>query len=180
MSGIVTRLGEFSLPWYELRASTATTADEALALGTNEAAWASKPTTAVNVPEVTGGKVRTVEIIGWGTDTANYDFEWHLYAYRSLYSPAVRVATGKAILGAADVVTSPVDGSTVTSGFYVDTWGKTTDYWDTGVTEQDDAGDSVSILRFDLRGYQYIFFGLDLDGGAGTQVVTAALAFSGY
>ena len=195
MSAIVTRLGEFSLPWRQLRGHGATlvTADDtALALGTSKGDWANRPASpgqdidgnyictaacSINVPEVTGGKIRTVEIIGFGTDTANQTCAWILYAYRSVYSPVRRVAAGTAILGAMDTVTDPVTGAALT-GFYVDTWGLTSDYWGTTIVgELDDAGDAMSVLSFPLRGYQYLY--LEIKPTTGTCASFGA-AFSGY
>ena len=191
---IITRLGEYSLPWYQLRGRGATlvTADDtALAIGTSKGDWDNRPPVAtkvgddyncvaactVNVPLLSRGKIRNAEIIGFGTDAANETCAWILYAYRSLYSPARRVAAGTAILGAMDTVKDPVTNTALT-GFYVDTWGLTSDYWGTSVVQEtDDAGDGLSVLAFPLRGYNYLY--LEIKPTSGTCTSFGA-AFSGY
>ena len=193
MSGLLTRLGDYSLPWYQLRGRGATLVaadDTPIALGTSTGNWANKPSVpsldgwdtancvpavSVNVPQTSAGKISTAQIIGYGTDAANETCNWILYAYRGLNSPAIRVATGVAILGAMDLVTEPVTGATIT-GFYVDTWGITTDYWGQ-VTVKDDAADACSILTFDLRGFTFLYFEIDIP--ASTQVASFGAAFSG-
>ena len=193
-NGLITRCGDYCLPWYQLRGRGATfvTADDtALALGTSKGDWANKPAepsesgwsspncvpaVAVNVPKTCGGKISTVEIIAYGTDTANQSFAWTLYAYRSVYSPAIRIATGTAILGTMDVVTDPVTNAAVTA-FYVDTWGITSDYWGQ-VAVKDDADNACSRLLLDFRGYQYLYLELPTILSVDTAVSVAA-AFSG-
>ena len=191
-NGLITRLGDYNSPWHQLRGAGATgvTADDtALALATSKGDWANKPALpseatkgvfncvaacAVNVPYMTAGKVSTVEIIAYGTDAANETCAWILYAYRSRYSPVIRVAAGTAILGTMDVVTDPVTNAAVTA-FYVETWGVTSDYWGT-VAVKDDADNSCSRLLFDFRGYQYLY--LQILPTSGT-VASFAAAFSG-
>ena len=197
---LLTRLGDNHVAWNQLRGrgSTFVTADDTpLALGTSKGDWENKPTQAtetepaasggsikrlfdcvpscsVNVPYMTAGKISTVEIIGYGTDAANETCAWILYAWRGLYSPAVRVAAGTAILGTMDVVKDPISNTTVTA-FYVDTWGGTSDYWGS-VAYKDDADNACSRLLFDARGYTYL--NLELLPTSGT-VASFAAAFSG-
>lgn len=191
-SGLIQRLGDFNLGWYQLRGRGATfvTADDTpIALTTSTGDWDHKPdepsTTgwsglyncvpacAVNVPAMCGGKISTLEIIGFGTDAANENCPWKLYAYRSKYSPAIRVAAGTAILGAMDVVKEPVSNAAITA-FYVDTWGAT-DYWGQ-IAVKDDAADTCSRILLDFRGYQYLY--LEISPNTGTCASFAA-AFSG-
>ena len=195
MAGILTRLGDNSLGWYQLRGKgvTLVTADDTqIALGTSKGDWDNKPAAPVEtgdspsrvfdcvpfcsvcVPYVSAGKISTIEIIGWGTDAANETCAWILYAYRGPYSPARRVAAGTAILGTMDVVKDPITNTAVTA-FYVDTWGVTSDYWGS-VAEKDDADNALSVLTFDLKGYQYL--ALEILPTSGTCASFAA-AFSG-
>ena len=196
------RVGDYSLMWNQLRGrgGTLVTVDDTPldivgAGNTNE--WGDKPsgpalfpvddstdpnnvyncvpTVAVNVPEMTGGRIRTVEIIGYGTNAADEACNWILYAYRSRYSPAIRVAAGAAILGTYPCSTDPVNNEAITDGFYVDTWGQTNDYWGS-VAYKDDADNTASRMLFDLRGYQFLY--LELDVGAGL-VASFGAAFSG-
>ncbi len=195
MNAIITRLGDYSLIWYQLRGEGATlvTADDTdpINLDAVEGDWASKfaepvrleggtgnyncvPQVAVNIPKTSGGKIRSIEIIGYGTTTANNDCDWKLYAYRAKESPVIRVAAGTAILGTMDTVTDPVTGADLT-GFYVDTWGTTSDYWGS-VSEKDDDDNACSRLTFDLRGYQYLYLEIKPTSGSATSF---GAAFSG-
>ena len=115
-----------------------------------------------------------MQIIGYGTANANENCAWVLYAYRGLYSPAIRVAAGTAILGTMDTDEDPVSNTDLT-GFYVDTWGTTSNYWGS-VSEKDDAGNGCSVLQFDLRGYQFLY--LEVLPTSGTCASFGA-AFSG-
>lgn len=177
--------------WYQLRGNGATlvTADDtAILLATSTGDWANKPAVpavtagafncvpavAVDIEETTQGQIRTIEIIGYGTDTANQVCAWILYAYRREFSPACRVATGSAILGTMDVVTDPVTNAAVTN-FYVDTFGITTDYWGS-CSVKDDASNGCSRLTFDLRGYKYLY--MEVTPTTST-CVSIGFAFSG-
>lgn len=191
-AGMITRLGDYGLPWYQLRGrgETLVTADDtALAITTSKGDWDNMPSmpssdgwaspncvpaVAVNVAAASGGKISTIQIIGYGTTTANQNCAWKLYAYRSKYSPAIRVAAGTAILGTMDLVKDPVTNTAIT-GFYVDTWGITSDYWGQ-VAVKDDAGDACSVLTFDLRGYVYLYMEVLPTSGTCTSI---GFAFSG-
>ena len=185
------RTEDVFLGWKQLRGQGATlvTADDtALALGTSTGNWANKPAVpaftsgayvctpavAVDIEDMTQGQIRTIEIIGYGTDTANQVCAWILYAYRREFSPACRVATGSAILGTMDVVTDPVTNAALTA-FYVDTFGITTDYWGS-VSVKDNADNSCSRLVFDLRGYKYLYMEVT---PATSTCVSIGFAFSG-
>ena len=188
------RLGDYSLPWYQLRGSGNTLVssdDTPLALATAQGDWADKPAApsqdadgnyvctaacAVNVPQTCGGRIRTLEIIGYGTNAANETCDWILYAYRGPYSPVRRIATGTAILGTMDCPTDPVQNAAITDGYFVDTWGTTTDYWES-VSEIDDAANGCSALVLDLRGYTYLYMEIDIP--AANQVASFGAAFSG-
>lgn len=193
---IITRLGDYQLGWYQLRGRGATlvTADDtALVPGAsgNTTDWDNKPAVpsalgydslncvpavSVNIPQMTTGKITTVQIIGYGTNAANEECDWLLYAYKGIYSPAIRVATGTAILGTMDCPKDPVTNTAITAGFYVDTWGITTDYW-TSVAVKDDAQNGCSVLTFDLRGFLFLY--LEIDIPAASQVASFGAAFSG-
>lgn len=194
MSNVPIRLGDFALPWFQLRgrgATLVTANDTALDLTSEGGNWASKPVAptwwpedkvfncvpavAVNVPEVSGGRIRTVEIIAYGTSAANQSFVWTLYAYRSLYSPARRVATGTAILGTMDTDEDPVTNADLTA-FYVDTFGITRDSWGS-VSVKDDADNALSVLQFDLRGYQFLFW--EIPSIVADTAASVGVAFSG-
>ena len=196
----LTLLGDNRIAWNQLRGrgSTFVTADDTpLALGTSKGDWENKPTQAtevqvpgspgfkeivfdcvpnctVNVPHMTAGKLSTLQIIGWGTTAADQTCAWILYAWRGLYSPAVRVAAGTAILGTMDVVKDPVSNTAVTA-FYVDTFGLTSDYWGS-VAVKDDADNACSSLLFDARGF--IYLNLEILPTSGT-VTGFNAAFSG-
>ena len=195
-NALTTRLGEYQLPWLQLRGygSAFVTADDTVIDIAGAAGdWDSMPTVApeiirgvfdctatcvINVPYTSAGKIRTVEIVGYGTTAALQDCDWVLWAWRGRYSPAKRVAAGTAILGTMDVVKDPVTNTAITA-FYVDTWGKTATYWGAAstVAETDDASNALSVLTFDLRGYQYLH--LSIKPSSGTCASFAA-AFSGY
>lgn len=195
MPGIVTRLGEYSLEWFQLRgkgATLVTTDDTALDLEAGKAGWDNKPALpteepkgvfdcvparAVNVPYMSAGKIRTVQIIGYGTNLGNETCDWILYGYRGLNSPILRIADGTAILGDTDCVKDPVTNSAITAGFYVDTWGKSNDYW-TSVAELDGGDNTISTLSFALRGLQYLYMEIDIPSAL--QVASFGAAFSGY
>lgn len=195
MSGaLITRLGEYSLPYHQLRGKGATlvTADDtALDLTGGEAGWDDRPSLpseepkgvfncvaacAVNVPHMSAGKIKTIHIIGYGTVAEDENCNWILYGYRSLNSPVIRIADGLAILGAADCVKDPVTNATISSGFYVDTWGTANDYW-SSISELDDTGDAVSVLSFALRGFQYLFMEMLPTSGTCTSF---GAAFTGF
>ncbi len=193
-TGLITRTGDYQLGWYQLRgrgSTLVTTDDTVLNLGSSKGDWDNKPsepsdsgwdslncvpTVAVNVPKMTGGKVSTIQIIGYGTNAADEECNWILYAYRGLYSPVVRVATGVAILGTMDCVKDPITNTAITNGFYVDTWGITTDHWNE-VALKDDADNTCSIMTFDLRGFLHLYMEIDIP--AASQVASIGFAFSG-
>ena len=187
-------MGEYSLPFFQLRGygSTLVTANDIdpINLDANEGNWDSKPSEAseisrgvfncvancsVNVARMSAGKIRTIEIIGYGTNDANEDCAWKLYAWRGLYSPVKRVAAGTAILSTMDVVKDPVRNEAITAGYYVDTWG-ISDYWSTA-SVTDNADNALSVLTFDLRGYTWL--SLEILPTSGTCASFAA-AFSGF
>lgn len=188
---LIDRLGEYHLPWYQLRgrgATLVTSSDPGFILAANAGPWGNKPAeptsegydslncVPVCAPKLSTGKIRTVQIIGYGTNAPDEGGVWELYGYRSRYSPAVRIGKGTALLGTMDVVTDPVTGAAITDGFYVDTWGITETYWGLNeITSIDDAGDACSILTFDARGFTYLYHKLSI----GTQTSIGA-AFSGY
>ncbi len=201
-STVLARLGDYHSEWHQLRGrgGTLVTADDtpldlAATGATND--WDNKPAepalfpqndstddtnvfncvpaVAVNVPKMTGGRLRMVEIIGYGTNAADENCAWILYAYRGRYSPAIRIAAGTAILGTYPCSTDPVSNEAITTGFYVDTWGTTSDYWD-DVTELDNADNTCSRMIFDLRGYAYMY--LELLPTSGTCASFGA-AYSG-
>ncbi len=197
MTALLSRLDDYQLPWAQLRGRGATlvTADDTpLDIEAAKGNWANKPAepinitgdylvpdlncvpaVAVNIAKVSAGKIKTAQIIGYGTDAEDEACAWILYAYRGLYSPAIRVAAGTAILGAMDCPTDPVADAAITAGFYVDTWGITSDYWGE-VAVKDDADDGCSILTFDLRGFLFVY--MEMLPAAGT-VASFGAAFSG-
>ena len=175
--------------WYQLRgqgATLVTTNDTTLDLTAEGGNWASKPAVpaissgaynctpavAVDVETMTQGQVRTVEIIGYGTDANNETCTWTLYAYRREFSPACRVAAGVAIIGTMDTDEDPVTNADLTA-WYVDTWGVTRDSWGT-VSVKDDADNACSRLVFDLRGYKFLYLECTL-----TTMASFGAAFSG-
>ncbi len=202
MGAPLTLLGDNRIAWNQLRGrgSTFVTADDTpLALATSKGDWENKPTQAtevevpgspgyreivfdcvpsctVNVPHMTAGKLSTVEIIGWGSTTADQTCAWILYAWRGLYSPAVRIAAGTAILGTMDVVKDPVSNTAVTA-FYIDTFGigASSNYWGS-VAVKDDADNACSRLIFDFRGYIYLNMEVLPTSGTCTGI---SFAFSG-
>ncbi len=196
------RVGDYALQWYQLRGrgGTLVTADDTPldivgAGNTNE--WDDKPSgpalfpqndstddanvfncvpaVAVNIHKASGGRISTIEILGYGTNAANESVAWKLYAYRGRYSPAIRVADGTAILGTYPCSTDPVNNAAITGGFYVDTWGIVNDYWKT-IAVKDDADNTASRMMFDPRGYQYFY--LELLPTSGTTASFGS-AFSG-
>ncbi len=196
---LILRLGDYSERWYQLRGRGATlvTADDTPLVLTTPGCttdWDNKPAepvepkvsgfdflncvpaVAVNIGKMSSGKVSTVQIIGYGTNAADETCDWILYTYRSLYSPAIRVATGTAILGTNDCVKDPVTNTAITDGFYVDDWGVTTDYWGS-VVVKDTAQDGCSILTFDMRGFTFLY--LEIDIPAASQVASFGAAWSG-
>jgi len=185
---------DWNKAWYQLRGHGATlvTADDVdpHGLASSEGDWANKPAApafnpvtqtwncipqcAVQIPEVSGGGIQTIEIIGYGTTADDQNCAWVLYAYRGQYSPAIRVAAGTAILSSMDVVTDPVTNAAIT-GFYVDTFGGTADYWG-AVAYKDDADNACSRMMFDIRGYQYLYMEVLPTSGTCTSI---GFAFSG-
>ena len=199
---VLARIGDYNSEWHQLRGrgSTLVTADDTVldlvATGaTNE--WDNKPSgpvlfpntdttddanvyncvpaVAVNVPQMTGGRLRMVEIIGYGTDAADETCDWILYAYRGKYSPVIRIADGTAILGTFPCSIDPVNNEAVTAGFYVDTWGIGNDYWNE-IIAVDSADNACSRLIFDLRGYQYLYLEIELGTG---HVASFGAAYAG-
>lgn len=195
-TALITRLGDYSLPWMQLRgrADTLVTADDTpLNLSSDGGEWDNKPAepeepkdtsftylncvpaVAVNIGKLTTGKASYIEIIGYGTNAPAEACAWILYAYRGRYSPVIRVAEGTAILGTMDCVKDPVTNTAITAGFYTDTWGITSDYWGT-VAIKDNADNAASRMMIDFRGYQYLY--MEMLPAAGTCASFGA-AFSG-
>lgn len=134
-----------------LRAVSATD-DTALAAATMQ--WASKPAATLDMGLQTG----SVEIIFKGTAAANATFNWTLWAYkgyqtgddsRIVTSPALYIATGTGILGAAQT------GGT--NEFYADTLAITSQAWTKTVSIVDGSGnDRTARLQFDLMEHRHI------------------------
>jgi len=185
-----------NMPWRALRTPAAETGAAAYDFTAANGGWSDICVDTATIAATNGlVDVMGVSGDGWGgngieiafyandpKDAANDTFDFEIFAYAdSLYGPAVKVyaTSGNAnAVGTRICTTNPVTGAAQAAGLWVDTIAGT-DYWD-GVTISNSGNNSIAILRFDLRGYRYVWLRTFNQGGGGTEAALVGAIYRLY
>ena len=147
-------------------ARTVSTGDDTALDGTTASytyQFDDKPTTATQLQN----GMNAVQIYFYGTDAANEDCDYTIYAYRR-GGPAEKVCSGTVTLGTA------VEGTTNT--FFADTI-TCTDVWAKDVVVSNSADNCVATLTFDAMGHKWIYVEF---ADAGETSATMGAYISGF
>jgi len=189
-------------PWKELRTPAAETAAAAYATTDDLSFYTIVAGSAMLATDIgtnitsTNGLFDVFTELGWGTnavtiafyvngpnDVGNDTFDFQLYAWKdSIFGPAMPVyitASNACKAGTYDCDINPIDGSTESTGQWVDTISGT-DCWPADVTISDSTNNRLCTMTFDLMGSRYLLLRVFDALGGGTEAQWVGAVITGY